>query len=220
MPRRDPFERLKRPVQSSPSPPSPSAAGEQPPTVLDMINQMGRKKRNRDWEKRHPTRSYWVPRHLHERARKVREQVTALGKHLAKQYGEAVPYSADEVAQVLIEYALDQVARGRIALKARPDPQANRLRLTWEETQAGWPQEIPEVKKQRSSSSKGLFLGYRWGEEYHKTILNLSDKHNLARGEVVLYLLEQAITAYETGRLRLTTAPAAVEQKVDGRWSS
>jgi len=209
MARRDPFARLKQPIQS------PTTDGSPPPRPIDLIPRAS-KGRKRDWEKKHPARSYWVPKQLHERARVLRGQIVSLGKQLG---GQETPYPADEVSQALMEYALAQVAKGNIVLNAQPDPQSTRMRLTWKEAEEGWPQEIPQLKKRpKQESKKVLVISYRWSEDIHKSVLSLSDRYHLARGEVVVFLLERALAAYRAGKLQLEPVPVVVKQELGGRW--
>lgn len=175
---------------------------------VEQIPTAQKKRRAREWDKSHPTISYFIPAPLHGQAKDVRTEILGLAqKHMT---------TITSVAAALIEYALAQVRTGKLNLEARPNVARRKMTLTWEETTNEDEQGIPRPVR-RNKKDKDLYLGYRWSKNAHKQIISLSN-NAIAPGEVVVFLLRYALEAYKSGRLRLREEAVVVGQKVRSSW--
>lgn len=191
MPRQDPFARLR----SDPQDP------------VATIPQAQARKRGRDWEKSHPSASYFVPGALHEKALDIRAAILGLShKHMT---------TTSSVASALAGYSLAMVRKGKLKIEARPDANRRRMSLTWEEA-SGWPQEVPSPKK-AARDARELFLSYRWMGDIDRQVRALAGE-TLSTGEVVVFLLNHALEAHQQGRLRLKEEAVIMTQKVSPTW--
>jgi len=200
-PRRDPFARLKQPLQSTT--PGPDGAPPAPPTILDLIPRAKRRERKREWEKANRAKSYKIPTGLHDRARNIRSALLGL----AEQYQT----TADEVAAALMTAALDAVAEGDIRLEFVPNPQGRKMRVEVVR-EGGWPQEDLPKPRKRSKAAKPVFLGFRWSNEIDRKITEVAA--NAKKGEVVVLLLEAALERLKAGQWGLRPRTVTVKQGV------
>ena len=97
--------------------------------------------------------------------------------------------TTDEIAFAFISLALSHVERGIFTLQGRT--------------------EKPAI------SRKNLFLAYRWPASVHQQLCRISG-NTLARGEVVVALLQHSLDAYRHGSLRLIFQPRTT---ISGEWS-
>jgi hypothetical protein len=160
------------------------------------------RKRKRAWEREHRGRTFYVPIPLVDRAKAVRQAVLGLAqKHMT---------TADQVADALLSWAIAQVSAQEIALEARP---TLRRKMSVRVVDAnGWPEGMEEPKA-KGKKAQELFLGYRLSPETNRQITSLSS-NAIAPGEVVVVLLEHALSALQSGRVRLQSEPEVVRQKV------
>lgn len=184
--KRDPFSRLK---------------GETGVEPIDLIPLARPRSRKRAWEREHRARTFYIPAPLVDRAKAVREKVLALAqKHLT---------SADQVADALLAWAIEQVTSGRLALEARP---TQRRKMTVRVVDAnGWPGEFEKPKAKRRQFY--MRITYRLSSETVVRIISLSGDA-IAPGEVVVVLLEHALSALQSGRVRLQSEPEVVQNRV------
>jgi hypothetical protein len=139
----------------------------------------------------------------------VRDAITGIA-----QSGSA---TTDEIAFAFISLALSHIERGILIIQGRPDPRMQKMAVVWEEREPEGPQEIPPKKaraKKQVKPGKDLFLAYRWPASVHQQICNVSGD-SLARGEVVVALLQHSLNAYHRGSLRLKLQPRT---SVSGEW--
>lgn len=175
---------------------------------VEQIPTAQKKRRAREWDKSHPTISYFIPAPLHGQAKDVRAEILGLAqKHMT---------TITSVAAALMEYALAQVRIGKLNLETRPDAMRRRIALTWEDANEKG-QEIPRPVR-RQKKDEDLYLGYRWSKDTHKQIESLSNSGTIVPGEVVVFLLRCALDAYKSGRLQLTEKPIVMRQEARPSW--
>jgi hypothetical protein len=179
---------------------------------VDLIPLAGTNKRtDRKWDLEHRGYSYYIPAHLREKARDIRTAVLGLSRmHLA---------STSNVATALISFSLAHVRQGRLRLEGHPDASRQKMTLQWEEVTDGKPQMIQPRKSTKSAhaATQEIYLNYRWGQAIHEQIKGLAGTV-LSKGDVVVALLEYALAAHKSGRLRLKEETVIVSQKVSAKW--
>lgn len=174
-----------------------------------------RAKRVRKWEKANPAIRYRIPVELHIRAR----QLSAILEAISKEYMTTV----SSVSTAFVEYSLSHVLAGDLILEGRPKPEHRKMTLQWNESRSGWPQEIKAIRKKKDNvmdKQKPVFLGYRWGGTVNEQIRGIMNQTGILSGEVVVRLLEYAITAYREGRLHLSSKAIVIANKVTPSWGS
>jgi hypothetical protein len=167
-----------------------------------------RTRSNRSWDHVHRGITYFVPVFLNAPAKEMRASILALAqKHMT---------NTSSVAAALLSFSLTHIGQGKLAIEARPDASRRKMALTWEEID-GVPQKIPgPVKRGGRDKAKHVYLNYRWGSELDAQVRALAGDE-LAPGEVVVFLLNYALAAHESGRLMLK-AEAVLSPKVTPTW--
>jgi len=213
MPRRDAFSMLRG--TSSPSqeneiaPTKPAVASPEAHAIkpLDFIPAAEpRKKRDRKWEKAHQGQvaTYrGIPAELHQ---------TIL--HIADNLG--VPM--DEVARAFLEHSLVDHKSGRFPI--HPHPKAQRMTLYPDgkpeavPTSKAWlkdafsPQRPGKKRKQANQPKRWESrVSYRLPVALKQEVKELADQHTVGVGELVFFLFQHAMSAYESGVLRLEAHP-------------
>jgi hypothetical protein len=161
-----------------------------------------RKKRDRKWEKAHggQVATYrGVPLEMHQ---------TLL--HLAE--GLSVP--VDEVARAFLEYSLAHHQSGQLPI--HPHPKAQRMTLYPDGAAApgkkseGWLKEAFSTSRPGKKGKKGsqpkrweARVSYRLPVPLKQEVKELADTHTVGVGELVFFLFQYALNAYERGDLRL-----------------
>lgn len=170
----------------------------------------GKKRDNRAWDRKHPVISYYIPAPLHEKAKDIRAAVLALSqKHMT---------SISSVASALASYSLSHVRQGKVQIEGHPDANRRKMTLAWEEVEDGWKQEIPQPTKHAGKRmTKDAYIGYRWSRDIDSQIKSLADT-SISVGELVVFLLNYALDAHKSGRLRLKEETVVVSQKVSATW--
>jgi len=170
----------------------------------------GHMRDNRAWDRAHPVITYFIPALLHEQAKDTRAAILALSqKHMT---------TISSVATALISFSLAHIRQGTLKFEARPDAHRRKMTLTWHEAKDGWPQEIPQlVKRHKKDNVKDVYLGYRWGRDVNAQIKALAGD-SISDGEVVVFLLNYALSAHKNGRLRLKEEAVVISQKVSSTW--
>lgn len=170
----------------------------------------GPAKRERAWERKNRSRSYLVPRPLEEKATHIRGTILAMSEELAT--------TVDELARVLVEFALDKLDKGEIKIEGRPNPHSRMMRLSWEDTaeeEKRLPAPKSSKKKKVLEPRRKLFLSYRWPVELDTSIRQVAPE--IAAGEVLLYLLDFSLRSYESGYLKIHQEPI-VSYRLGGSW--
>ena len=168
-----------------------------------------RKRSNRSWDQIHRGASYFIPASLSEQAKDLRASILALAQNHAT--------SASTVAAALIAFSLAHVRQGRLFIEARPNAHRRKMALTWEEVN-GRPRTISQPSKRiTKNGTKHIYLNYRWGRDVDMEIKALAGEA-VSQGDVIVFLLNYALTAHRTGRLMLTEEPAVVTQEVKPAW--
>lgn len=195
MTRRNAFDRIRTDAQD-------------PITSIPLAK--GKKRDNRAWDRKHPVISYYIPAPLQEKAKDIRAVVLALSqKHMT---------SISSVAAALASYSLSHVRQGKLQIQGRPDADRRKMTLSWEEVDDGWIQDIPQpLKPVGKPMTKDAYIGYRWSRDIDSQIKSLADT-SISVGEVVVFLLNYALDAHKSGRLRLKEETIVVSQKVSATW--
>ena len=213
MPRRDAFSMLRG--ASSPAseteitPSKTDAPSLEPQTIkpLDFIpSAEPRKKRERQWEKAHrgQVATYrGVPPEMHQ---------TIL--HLAENLGVPV----DEVARAFLEYSLAHHKSGRLPI--HPHPKAQRMTLypdgepVVKQKSKGWLKDAFSSPRASKKGKKGgqpkrweIRVSYRLPVSLKLEVKELAERHTVGVGELVFFLFQHALSAYESGALRLEAYP-------------
>lgn len=204
---------------------------------LDLIPVAKKAQRDRTWEKKNKAYSYRIPARLTEEAIEVRESILSIAAF--NEYGEQRMdrTTADDVAKNLLDFALKQAQKENLTFQPT---RAGKMKLQWEEVEQSWDSPIILKKippKKNKQKAKQIVVSYRWGQEFHAQIEGLAgavreveyredgniknDPHrfSVSPGEVVVRLLQRALKVYINRKMRLTSHPKTVAQKVTG-WAS
>lgn len=213
MPRRDAFSMLRGAsspapeIETIPSKPSAQTLESQTIKPLDFIpSAEPRKKRERQWEKAHrgQVATYrGVPSEMHQTILRLAENL-------------GVP--VDEVARAFLEYSLAHHKSGQLPI--RPYPKAQRMTLypdgepVVEQKSKGWLKDAfssPKVSKKGKKGSQPkrweTRVSYRLPVVLKQEVKELADRHTVGVGELVCFLFQYALSAYESGALRLEAYP-------------
>jgi hypothetical protein len=168
-----------------------------------------RKRSNRSWDHLHRGISYFVPVFLSEPAKDTRASILALAqKHMT---------NTSTVAAALMDFSLTHVQQGKLVIEARPHASRRKMALTWEEVESP-PQKIPRpLKRNGKEKAKNVYLNYRWGRELDAQVKSLAGEE-LSPGEIVVFLLNYALTAHESGHLMLKAETLELTPKVRLTW--
>ena len=186
---------------------------------LDLIPvAQPRKKRNRDWEKKHQAETVTyrgVPKEVQNWVERVAD-------------GLLVP--RDEVVRAFLEFGLSQYQSGQLTIFAYP--KAQRMTLypeskfasavpvkqntdvqNWLDvafpTTARKVSEKNKSKKENPASWK-IRVTYRIPIQLKEEIRSMAEEHTLPVGEVVWFLIEYALKAYRDGKLNLNPVPKVI----------
>ena len=178
-------------------------------------NRQGRRpaRRNRKWEKEHrPYRYVNVPL-------QVREQVLALAEHLN--------VTADDVARACLEYGLECVDDEKVQLPTRPNPLGRKMTLFPRDQARGWKEangprkEIPTRRRNNPQREKKIHpaVSYRFPKRLHDELCGLAMELDVPVGEVVAFLLQHGLDAYQKGELSFRPTPLSIKMTLFGSWS-
>jgi hypothetical protein len=198
------------PTSENEAAPAKFAAATLDPTAIKPLDFIPaaepRKKRDRKWEKAHQGQvaTYrGIPAEMHQ---------TIL--HVADSLG----VSLDEVARAFLEHSLAGHKSGNLPI--HPHPKAQRMTL--------YPGGNPEEVQPSKAWLKDAFSPQRPGKKSKKTnqpkrwesrvsyrlpvalkleVKELADQHTVGVGELVFFLFQHALSAYENGVLRLEAHP-------------
>ncbi len=195
--------------------PFASSAGE-PVSPVDTMRVAQQRQKPRRWEQANRAFSYAIPRPLHQAAWQVRDNINAIAQFDEHGTERDETVKVDEIACALIDWALRRVEQEPEILTPRPDPTSRGGQMTlvtWRETAGAQPISLPAPRRKRTIvEARKLVLSYRWSEDVDAKIrelagknLNLVEKYNpykhaVPAGEVVVRLLELAISDYIAGR--------------------
>ena len=91
------------------------------------------------------------------------------------------------------------------------------MTLICEEAEDGWSHEVSQPKLKTKRAVTDSYINYRWGGDIDAQIKALVNT-SLASGEVVVFLLNYALNAYQAGRLRLKIEIIVLLQKESSTW--
>lgn len=187
--KRDPFARLKEETGRV--------------TVSDLIPMATPRKRKREWERQHRGRTYRIPAVLVDRARAVRQDIVALAQeHMT---------TASDVAEALLSHAIRQINANALSLQFSPP--VDRRRKMSVRVVTGSAPEIPEATPKSRCKQQDFWLDYRLPGEVDASIRAIAGG-SASSGEVLVLLLEAALEALKSGRIRLQSEPEVVRQRV------
>ena len=168
-----------------------------------------RKRSNRSWDQVHRGISYFIPTSLNEQAKNIRAAILALAQnHIT---------NTSTIATALIEFSLTHVHQGKLVIEARPNANRRKMALIWQEVNER-PQKIPQpIKRVVKDKTKEMYLNYRWGRDLDAQLRSFAGE-DLSPGEVVVFLLNYALAAHESGRLMLKEEAVVLTQKVTPTW--
>lgn len=168
-----------------------------------------RRRSNRSWDQIHRGISYFIPGFLNEQAKDLRASLLSLAQnHMT---------NTSSVAAALIAFSLTHVHQGKLMVEPRPHALRRKMALTWEEVD-GLPQKISQpVKRNIKDKTKNIYLNYRWDRELDAQIKTLAGEA-ISPGEVVVFLLNYALAAHQSGRLMLKAEAVVITQKVSSTW--
>jgi len=173
---------------------------------IQTIPSAERKKRKpRTWDRENPVISYFIPAPLTERAKEIRESILALAQHHMT--------TASSVATALMNYALRDAGTGKLKLDPRPAPQRRKMTLVLEDAKE-WPREIPQAQPRQVRKTRKMYLGYRWSRDVDIQIKALAGSY-VPVGEVVVFLLNHALTEYKNGNCTFRETAIALAQEVE-----
>lgn len=188
----------------------------QPVDMASMIPTAKQAKENakrdeRGWEKKNPSSSYRVPSNLCIRAKDINASLVNIAAEFMT--------TSSSAAAALIAFSLSHLREGRLMIEARPTkPERRTLSLDWTETESGWPKEVKAARKKKKDdvriTERPVFLSYRWGADIDKQIEAVAKRTGVPGGEVVVFLLNYAIKAYQDGHLSLVPKSVVVANKV------
>jgi len=200
--------------------------------IPERIVPTGQQK-SRVWEKRNRTYSYRIPTPLAEEAKELRETILSIAQH--DEYGNprADQTTVNQVASILLDWAIEQVRKNPKLLSPIPNPHSKggmTLNLAaWD----GWasgpiiPAPVKKKKPQKKENkSLPAFLGYRLPVHIDSAIRDFASqqqdtgpqKYAIPTGEVLVRLLRIAIDGYKNRRFRLTPSTSIVVEA--GGWES
>ena len=200
-----------------------------PSAITQGLNTAVESERDRSWELKHRACTYKIPRRLHAEALQVRNDILSITQFNENGQERKDGTTVDDVASVLIDYALHMVERDGVAFA--PTPQG-RLSIHWELPDTREPKTVtlkPPVRnpQYKSGEYRSMALAYRWPQDMDASIKMLAGpgnssstkksnphKHAVPVGEVVVRLLQRAITAYQQGNLCLVSGPVQARQTV------
>jgi len=205
-PRQDPLKRLR----------------ERPHEVIDLIppartaeqreKEQARKAWKNKWDTTHPVTVFYIPDHLQEQAKDIHACI----KRLADEYVT----TTGDLSHALASYALAMVRADKLHVDAQLTPKRARMTVLWEPVQPDErkPKVIPQrVKKVLKPDP--LRIGYRWPSRDVTTQLKaIANSLATTPGEVLIFLLDYSIQAYERGEVRLAAAPVEARQQVNADW--
>jgi len=180
---------------------------QQPISTIPLAK--GQKCDSRTWDRKHCGKTYYIPMHLHQQTKTIRASIVALSeKYLT---------NTSSVASALISFSLAHIHQGKCVIEARPDARRRKMALIWEEAENGRTYGVFQPKQKTKRAVNDSYINYRWGGDLDAQIKALVNT-SLAAGEVVVFLLNYALNAYEAGRLRLKVETVVVLQKESLTW--
>lgn len=176
-------------------------------------------KRKRHWEKNHRGHSYFIPDKyralvgVEKEDEGIRKNIRALAEKHSTTVGS--------IACALMDFSMSELRFGRLNLASLANPNGLKMQITWTYQNEGWPQTIPPAKSEpiKILKPRKLYLNYRWDARIDQQVIAEADRLDVPHGELVVRLLQHALDAYQSGRLRLKETAVVVKQKVEATWS-
>ena len=165
-----------------------------------------------NWDRANSVSAFYIPDFLHEKAKDVHAQILRLANDKLASTGS--------VSYALISYALAMVREGKLTIDANIDAKRTKMTVTWKAVSPGWEkrQSIPKKTSTRQKSNS-LRLAYRWREkDVEKQIKAIANNLETTPGEVLVYLLDFGVNAYEEGAVALHTTPIEMRQQASATW--
>jgi hypothetical protein len=150
----------------------------------------------KNWDQQSPSTSYRISRESRGRAREINTLMNPICAEIQA--------SHSQVAEVCFQYAIAHYRDGSLVIETS-SRRPQKVNLTWEEVENGLPREIKPVPKKMAPAPLAdgpQYLAYRLQKETRDQIRKIAIELNSTNGEVVLPLLEYALSAYRAGKFR------------------
>ncbi len=213
----------------------PTQSGNGARSVLETISGPAKEQRERAWEKSNRAFSYVVPTPLRNLAIQLRRDILSITQFDQDGKPRADRTTVDQVAGILMDWALNEIRLNPKLLVPRPNPRSRKgqMTVTWEAWEGREKTTVnlkePLRRSGKKANEKPCSLSFRWGLETDQRIKELAgvgaiseskknpNKFAIPVGEVVVSLLQLAVKGYQARRFTLRIA-AKTSTKVEG-WS-
>lgn len=174
-----------------------------------------KKTRKSDWNKIHAPKSFSIPPPLTQAAITVREKILSCAEFDEQGNRRAIPFTADVAANVILEWALDQVKQKPKLIPASPTPHSKVGMTAYAAAWDTWrkPPTFPKStlgkKKSKRNSARPakFYLAYRIPESMENGIKKISEETGVPLGEIFLRLLQIGLAGYENMDFRVVPTP-------------
>jgi hypothetical protein len=165
-----------------------------------------------NWDKANPVSAFYIPDYLHEKAKDVHAQILRVANDKLASTGS--------VSYALVSYALVMVREGKLTVEANIDARRSKMTVTWEAVSPGWEKKQPIPKKVTAKLKPNpLRLAYRWQQrDVERQIKAIAKNLDTTPGEVLVFLLDYGVSAYENGAVTLNTTPVEMRQQASATW--
>jgi hypothetical protein len=172
-----------------------------------------KKQRKSDWNKIHAPKSFGIPAPLTQTAIAVREKILSCAEFDEGGERRTIPFTADVAANVILEWALDQVKQKPKLIPASPTPHSKVGMTAYAAAWDTWrkPPTFPKStlgkKKSKTKKAKQYHLSYRISSNSEKDIKEIAESTGVPIGEVFLRLLQIGLAGYENMDFRIVPTP-------------
>jgi hypothetical protein len=173
-----------------------------------------KKQRKSDWNKIHAPKSFSIPPPLIQAAIAVREKILSCAEFDEQDNRRTIPFTADVVANVILEWALDQVKQKPKLIPVSPTPHSKVGMTAYAAAWDTWrkPPTFPKStlgkkKSKRTVRPAKFYLAYRIPASMESEIKKISEETGVPLGEVFLRLLQIGLAGYENMDFRIVPTP-------------
>lgn len=172
-----------------------------------------KKQRKSDWNKINAPKSFGIPAPLAQTAIAVREKILSCAEFDEQDNRRTIPFTADVAANVILEWALEQV---RINPKLIPASVTPHSKVGVTAYAAAWdtwrkPPTFPKStlgkKKSKTKKAKQYHLSYRISPKSEQGIKQIAENTGIPIGEIFLRLLQIGLAGYENMDFRIVPTP-------------
>lgn len=174
-----------------------------------------KKTRKSDWNKIHAPKSFSIPPPLTQIAIQVREKILSCAEFDEGGDRRTIPFTADVAANVILEWAIDQVKQKPKLIPSSPTPHSKVGMTAYAAAWDTWrkPPTFPKStlgkKKSKRDAARPpkLYLAYRIPPDMENAIKTISENTGVPLGEVFLRLLQIGLAGYENMDFRIVPTP-------------